>query len=145
MTTTLSWKEFNAEISALASKIITSQFHPDMIVAVARGGWIPGRYLSSLLGVKELASIGLRYEDQARTEPRVYAFPEPIVPGMRILLVEDMLESAKSVAKAKALLEQRGAIVKTAAIYVGSKAVLVPDFSLAAKMSIRFPWESDLL
>ena len=141
----LSWKQFATDVAALASKILVSDFDPQMIVAVARGGWIPTRYLSSLLNVKEITSIGLRYVDQERRSLENYSFPQPIATGMNILLVEDMLESAKSLAKAKELFEAKGARVKTAALYFSSHAVIIPDFSLGErKNAIKFPWEVDL-
>lgn len=60
----------------------------------------------------------------------------------KILLIEDILETGKSMLAAKNYLEEKGAIVKTACLYTLSISELKPDFNLREiKKIINFPWE----
>lgn len=141
----LGWKHFAIEVAKLASKVQESGFNPELIVAVARGGLIPARYLSSLLKIKQLACIGMRYTDAQRTVLETYSAPNLTPTPSRILLVEDMLESGKSLASAKSVLEKNGAEVRTAALYFRDHSVLEPDFSIRSSAEpIEFPWETDI-
>ncbi|MEM0331803.1 MAG: phosphoribosyltransferase, partial [Archaeoglobaceae archaeon] len=40
-----SWEEINELCKNLARKIKNSGFSPDVVVAVARGGWVPARLI----------------------------------------------------------------------------------------------------
>jgi len=136
------WDEASSLIAKLGATIKADGESYDLIVAIARGGFVPARLLSGHLGVKRLASIGLVYEDETRTSLGVYAFPEPIVEGTRVLLVEDALESGKSLIRATELLRERGAIVKTAALFISQSVLIQPDFTLGVVADIPvFPWE----
>jgi hypoxanthine phosphoribosyltransferase len=62
--------------------------------------------------------------------------------GKYVLLVEDMLETGKSLIIAKQYLEQKGAIVRTVCLYTMPISEVTPDFSLKKVESIeKFPWE----
>jgi hypoxanthine phosphoribosyltransferase len=59
-----------------------------------------------------------------------------------VLLVEDMLETGKSLIAAKQYLESKGARVKTACLYVMPISEIVPDFSLRQVEKVeKFFWE----
>ncbi|MGD9650176.1 MAG: phosphoribosyltransferase [Dongiaceae bacterium] len=138
----LTWDDYLGALRQLAEKITAQNFHPDMLVAVARGGWIPTRFLSDLLKVKKIASIGMAYQDASRQKLITYSFPDPIQAGQRILLIEDCLESGKSLIAASDQLRAEGAKLKTAALYYTSHSHIVPDFSLGSVLAVpKFPWE----
>jgi hypoxanthine phosphoribosyltransferase len=139
--TEYTWSRFNDLIAELATKISNGNYTPQMLVAVARGGWIPVRFLSNLLSVKRLGSIGLEYTDESRAHLAVYSLPSQIE-GARLLLVEDRLETARSMAKAREILLNKGCEVRTAALFIRTDSVIVPDYFLAFEDGlIRFPWE----
>ena len=48
----MEWKDFNESIKELGNLINNNGYKPDIIIALARGGWIPTRYLSDLLHTK---------------------------------------------------------------------------------------------
>lgn len=59
-----------------------------------------------------------------------------------ILLVEDMLETGKSMIAAKEYLESKGAHVFTACLYTMHQSQIVPDYSLRGVAHvIALPWE----
>jgi uncharacterized protein len=138
----MQWPEFYSDLEKLAASIRAAQFVPDMIVAVARGGWIPTRFLSDLLGVNRIASIGLAYTNAARSQLVAYSLPEPIEPKQKLLLVEDCLESGRSLLEAKSILTARGAEIRTAALYTTAKTAFTPDFAVRRYDSPPpMPWE----
>ena len=64
------------------------------------------------------------------------------ISGHNILLVEDALESGKSLIAAKKNLESKGAIVQTLALYILPGSEIKPDYYLETKEQIpKFPWE----
>ena len=52
-----SWDEIYKIAKSTADKIKESGFHPDIIIAIARGGLVPARLLSDFLHVKDLISF----------------------------------------------------------------------------------------
>lgn len=138
----MDFNEILSDIRTLAKLVKESEFHPDYLVGLARGGWIPTRLLSTELGVKELLSIGVKYEDKERTLLVTYSLPNPMPTGRSLLLVEDCLESGKSLIVARKILTDANNIVRTASIYVTDKTLELPDYyckHLAAPPQL--PWE----
>ena len=62
--------------------------------------------------------------------------------GKTILLVEDMLETGRSLVVAKNYLEEKGATVKTVCLYTLPISEITPDYFLReVDAVIEFPWE----
>ncbi|MGC8855160.1 MAG: phosphoribosyltransferase [Halothiobacillaceae bacterium] len=51
----VSWASFHRLARDLAQRIRASNFQPDMIVAIARGGVVPARVLCDYLDIMDLA------------------------------------------------------------------------------------------
>ncbi len=68
----LTWGSFNSLIEEPAKKI-EKDYRPELIVAVARAGLIPGRILSDLLEVKDVESIQIDYSKTGpmKREPKI--------------------------------------------------------------------------
>lgn len=116
----------------VADQVKESGYDPDLLVAVARGGWIPGRVLSDLLENPEVATIKVEHYIgiyETRQKPEITQ-PLPIdVRGKRILLVDDIADSGKSLKLVKEYLTEQGASdVKVCALYFKPWSVVAPDF-----------------
>jgi hypothetical protein len=75
-------------------------------------------------------------------EREVVTLIKDSVEGKLVLLVEDVLETGKSLEVAKNYLDLQGATVKTAALYVLSSSTLKPDYYLGVCEEVPlFPWE----
>jgi len=61
----VSWEEIVDWAMHLADIIKRDGFKPDLIVAVARGGYVPARLLCDFLGVENLASIQSQHWTEA--------------------------------------------------------------------------------
>lgn len=132
----MNWGTFQEEIELLSHKI-EGDF--DLIVGITRGGLIPARLLSSLLDVKKVFCLSVEKDGEERKV--VTTILEDIL-NKKILLVEDILETGRTLRVAKAYLESKGAIVKTGCLYRMPHAEIVPDYFLRQiDVILEFPWE----
>ncbi len=132
----MTWLELHAEVKKLAAQITIS---PDIIVGVVRGGIIPARLLSSELKVKSMYCLTVK---KLGNERGVTSSILEDLNRKNILLVEDMLESGRSIITAKEYLKEKGARVKTACLYTMPISELKPDYFLREiREVIKFPWE----
>src|SRR5690349_3194251 len=127
----------------LAADILESKFKPDYIVGLARGGWVPARLLSNELGVKRLLSVGVGYEDDERRYLNAYSIPNGIPKGSRLLIVEDCVESGRSldfsVEKFSGDHE-----VKTASLFITDRTNNAPNYYLRKLREVPiFAWDKD--
>jgi len=118
----------------LADKIKESGWQPDVIVAIARGGYVPARLLCDWLGVGDLVSIQVvHWPSAAQVAEKAYVkYPvNADLSGKRVLIVDDIVDTGDSVELAKRSIEEccRPREVKTAALQViTSVAKVVPDY-----------------
>jgi hypothetical protein len=131
----MDWNELQEHIKKLCEKI---DFTPDIIAAVARGGVVPAVLIAEKLGIKDMYAITVKKQEGKR---QVITKISEELTGKKILLVEDALESGKSMRTAKKYLESKGAVVKTAALFIKGNSVINPDYSLEPVEDIKFPWE----
>jgi hypoxanthine phosphoribosyltransferase len=141
-----SWDYIYELCIQVADQVRRSGYKPDLLVAISRGGWIPGRVLSDLLENPNIATVKVEhYIDvyKTRAKPEITQ-PLPIeVKGKKILLVDDIADSGKSLKLVKEhLLEQGAADVKSCALYCKPWSVVTPDFPACATDAwICFPHE----
>ena len=134
----MNWDFLTKEIHSLAQKI-EKEYLPDVIVGIVRGGIIPAQLLSTELGENQVHCISVTKDGKRRRV--VTKILEELV-NKNVLLVEDALESGRSLIEAKRYLESTGANVKTACLYYTSASDIVPDFYLRKVARIpKFPWE----
>ena len=140
------WDEIYEMLLRLAEKIQRDDFHPDLIIGVCRGGWPPARVMSDLLGNPKLANISVEfYVDVAETKnkPVVTQSVTAPVKGKKILILDDVADTGKTLKLVKEHLFDRGAEeVKIATIYYKPWSIVVPDYyEKETKRWIVFPWE----
>ena len=132
----MTWEELQNEIKSLAAKI---DYTPDVIIGIVRGGLIPARLLSNELKVRNMYCLTV---EKVGANRKVATDILEDVSGKKILLVEDVLETGKSLQVAKAYLEVKGAEVKTMCLYTMPISQIKPDYSLKKiNETIKFPWE----
>jgi len=132
----MNWKILTKELKELSNKI---SYTPDIIVGITRGGLIPARILSTNLNVKDMFCISVKKFNEER---KVLTQILDNINNKNVLLVEDMLETGKSLIVAKKYLESKGAIVKTCCLYTMDISEITPDFYLNKINKVEsFPWE----
>ena len=144
----LTWEGFGEGTRQLAQRITDSGFEPEVIIAVARGGMIPAGALTYALGVKLTDAINVEfYTDVAET------LPDPIllapmldtdsIRGRKLLLVDDVVDSGRTLALVLKLLRWFGADVRSAVIYSKPTTIVQPDFVWKHTDNwIVFPWSA---
>ncbi len=101
--------ELSFELSQLVRR---AGFEPELVVAVARGGFAPARFVCDFLRLRDLTSLGVRhYAPGARREAAAQV-RHPLaadVEGRRVLVVDDVNDSGETIEVARAHLAERGA------------------------------------
>ena len=137
----INWETTIRYCEELAKKI---DFRPDIIVGISRGGLVPARILSDILGVKKVGILGISfYKGLGETEekPEITQDLSIDVKGSSILLVDDVADSGKSLKAAKKYL-QDGGIIKTATLHYKPRSEYKPDYFVHSTSAwIVYPWE----
>jgi len=144
----LGWNEFGEASRELATEVHASGFVPDMVVAIARGGLLLAGSVAYALDVKSCGAINVEFYtgvDLHLDEPVLLSpmLDTPSVSGQKVLLVDDVSDSGRTLAMVLALLVIAGADVRSLCLYSKPQTVLEPDFvwRRTAKW-ITFPWSS---
>ncbi|MGC8816995.1 MAG: phosphoribosyltransferase [Candidatus Hadarchaeum sp.] len=127
-----SWEYIHELCVKLAEQVERSNYNPDLIVAVSRGGWIPGRLILDFLGGPDIATIKVEhYVDFYKTRDRP-EITQPLavdVRGKKLLLVDDIVDTGRSLKVAVEHLKDRGAKeIKICALYLKPWSEVIPDF-----------------
>ncbi len=142
----LGWPDFFRDVVALATKIISSGYRPDSMVAIARGGWVIGRILSDLLAVKKVGSVTMGFYAGVGVRGREPRMIEPLgldVRGDRVLVVDEIVDTGSTLSRVIDHVNQHGAgEVRSAVLYVKPWAGLTPDFYVRTLDEwVVFPYE----
>lgn len=130
----------------LAQKIKQADFSPDVIIGILRGGLEVTRTLSDLLEIKQVATIGIGfYQGINETLKKPQLTQELIydVKNKHVLLVDDVVDTGKSMAFAVNYLEMKKVnTCKTATIHYKPQSIYNPDFFVEETSKwIVYPWE----
>ncbi|WP_168203811.1 phosphoribosyltransferase [Humibacter ginsenosidimutans] len=143
---TLTWDAFGEACRDLARDILAAGFDPEIVVAIARGGLLPAGAVAYGLGVKNCGALNIEFYTgigEVLDAPTVLS-PEldfDSLVGRRVLLVDDVADSGRTLALAVGLLRERGAEVRSATIYTKPGSIAKPDFSWRETgLWINFPW-----
>lgn len=145
----LSWDDFSGAARSLAADVLRSGFRPDVVIAIARGGLLLAGAVAYALGTKSCGSINVEFYtgvDERLPEPVLHPpmLDAPALDGKRVLLVDDVSDSGRTLAKVVGLLGEAGAEVRSATLYVKPRTVLVPDFAFRETSDwIVFPWSAE--
>ena len=126
--------------------MVVDGFNPDMIVGISRGGLVPARIMSDILGIREIAILGMVFYTgvgEKKDKPLITQELTQDINGKNVLLVDDVSDSGKSFDAAKKYLLEKGAKeVKTAAIHFKPGSIHEPDYYHETTRSwIVYPWE----
>jgi len=140
------WDEIYEMLLNLAEKIQKDKFRPDLIVGICRGGWPPARVMSDLLGNPKMANISIEfYVDVAETKSKPMLTQPVSVPvkGKKVLIMDDVADTGKTLKVVKEHLFSRGAEeVKIATIYYKPWSTVIPDYyEKETRRWVVFPWE----
>ncbi|MEZ5525793.1 MAG: phosphoribosyltransferase [Pseudomonadales bacterium] len=143
----ISWNRFYERCNQLADVISAAPYQPDLIIAIGRGGWIPGRVLSDMLGFFNLTSIKVEhYQETQHHQVAQVRYPlTAAVDGLRVLILDDLCDSGDTFEVAVEHVRSKGnpLDIKTACLLYKQVSSFVPDFYVEKLLEwrwITFPW-----
>jgi hypothetical protein len=143
----ITWNQVYKLSRRLAFEIMTAGFRPDLIIAIARGGYVPARILADFLGLMNVTSIRIEHYRGSHKEP-LAVVKDPLsvdITKQRILLVDDVSDSGDTFQVAIQHLEEQGvfAEIRSAALHHKVVSKYRPDFfakKIVTWRWITYPW-----
>lgn len=145
----LTWERFGTATRELAEGVVASGFRPDIVVAVARGGLLPGGAVAYALGAKSIGALNVEfYTDIGQTliDPRLLPphLDTSALSGARVLVVDDVADSGRTLALVMDMMSEHGAEARSAVLYSKPRSVIRPDYSWRdTDLWITFPWSAE--
>lgn len=142
----LSWDEAYEMAIKLSEKIRASNFIPDVIIGISRGGLVVARMLSDLLDVDSVGSVRIKFYRQVGKTMDKPIVSQPVnirIENKRVLLCDDVSDTGVSLKVAyEHLLERKPEIIKTATLHYKPRTIFVPDYHVEVTSKwIIYPWE----
>jgi uncharacterized protein len=128
----VTWEDQYRLARVLAGRIRASGYHPDVVIAIGRGGYIPARILCDLLSLSRLTSVKVEHwgtpaevEDKA-----VIRYPLCItIRGEKVLIVDDVTDTGDSMAVVVEYVKSLGpSEVRTAVLQHKEVSGFLPDY-----------------
>lgn len=145
----LTYEGFGIAARELATTIVDSGYRPDAIVAIARGGLPLAGALGYALDVKMLGSLNVEFYtgvESRLAEPIVLppTLDHAALAGKRILLVDDVADSGRTLDLVLTLLRAGGGEVRTVCLYSKPGTVHEPHYVWKrTDRWILFPWSAE--
>ncbi|MGI5827954.1 MAG: phosphoribosyltransferase [Patescibacteria group bacterium] len=138
--------DLNELAFTVSQKILEDGRKFDRIVTLAKGGWPFTRSLVDFLGIKEVASMGVKFYggiNKRLEKPEIYQDLPVSVSGERILLFDDVADTGGSLSFAKDYLNSLGIEdIATATLFYKPHSVIKPDYYAEETDAwIIFPYE----
>ncbi len=138
----ISWAGFYRLCIKLTERIKVAGYHPDIIIAIGRGGLMPGRILADLLGLMNFTSFKIEhYRGPHKAVTAQIRYPLPTeVSGLRVLLVDDVSDSGDTFRVALNHVLEHGLPreIRTAVLHHKLTSAFTPDFH--AQKIVKWRW-----
>ena len=142
-----SWAQIYNLTLRLSEQIVKSGFKPEIIVGIARGGWIPARILSDVLYTGEMFNVRVEYYSDVGTRGVGPIITQPLsgsIQDKAVLLVDEVADTGDSLVHAIDHVKALGADpVKSAVIHLKPSSKIRPDYFVQEVTSWTvYPWEN---
>lgn len=142
-----SWDEIEEMCRELCKKI-KKEFEPEIIIAIIRGGMIPGRLFSDYLGNNNVATVKTEHYIGIGKTMKKPVITQPLtvdIKGKKVLLVDDVSDSGKSLKEVvKYLKEKNPEEIKVATLHYKPGSVYKPNYFIGTTDKwIIYPWEKE--
>ena len=142
----MDWNLFYDLARQVAKKVNNSGYKPDMIVGLARGGWVLARVLCDLIGIKDLVSLKVEHWGVTATPDGKAKLKYPLnvdLTEKNVLVVDDITDTGESMhVTVEYLKSLKPSEIKTAALRHITSSKFMPDY-FGEEISWRwviFPW-----
>ncbi|MGQ0848431.1 MAG: phosphoribosyltransferase [Actinomycetota bacterium] len=145
---TFTWDDFGTGCRELAGMVHRSGFEPDVVLAIARGGLLPGGAVAYALNSKNIVVVNVEFYtgvDQRLELPVMlppFLTPD-LVAGSQVLVVDDVADTGLTLDLVKQFCAEHVADVRCAVLYEKSRSVVKCDYVWRRTDDwIDFPWSS---
>jgi hypoxanthine phosphoribosyltransferase len=145
--TLFTWEDIYRLCHQLARQLRKANFRVDVIVAIARGGYVPGRLLSDMLGVYDLTSFKIEhYQGVFKQQTAYVKYPlNADINGRNVLLLDDVCDSGDTFTVGAEHIHHCGKVneMRTAALHFKTVSQYIPDFYAETVREWRwliYPW-----
>lgn len=144
----LTWAELGEVTDHLARQVADSGFRPDVVIAIARGGLVIAGSMTYALDVKLVDAINVEFYvdvNETRPDPILLApmLDSASIAEQKILVVDDVADTGRTLALVLKLLRGFGADVRSAVLYHKPRSIMTPDFFWRHTDAwIDFPWSA---
>lgn len=142
----LTWELFGTASRELATMVAESGYEPDIILAIARGGLLPAGALGYALSVKNTYTLNVEFYTgiDERLPMPIMLPPVPSlvdVSGARILVVDDVADTGRTLKLVNEFCEGKVADSKIAVLYEKPHSEVKCDFVWRyTDKWVDFPW-----
>lgn len=143
----VTWSRVEKLSYKLSQDIGNDGFCPEIIVTIARGGYVPARLLCDYLDIGDLRSIRIIHYLAGAKKQRTAELVEGLchkLEGSRVLLVDDISDTGDTLELAyKHLISQGAGEVRVAVLHHKQTSTLIPDYigqRIVKWRWITYPW-----
>jgi len=147
----LNWDNVNFLVECLSDQIKSKKINYDTIIALGRGGLIPGATLSYKLDIYNLYNLGIstREDDGKYLDTIVYQKPTSLNKNSKILVVDDINDSGRTFTAVNSILQSEYNIDSDNILYASlvmrdgsefNKNIIFGNI-LYTTSWLQFPWD----
>jgi uncharacterized protein len=145
----LTWYDVEELVTKLVFKLNTPY---DLILAISRGGIIPGGMIAEALKMKNVLTAAILFTDNTGVGspiswPQFIQFPDDgLLAGRKILVVENLWNQGRSIIAAKGRIETAGGYPELAVLHWRETSSTFPDdapdyYAEITEDFIHYPWQ----
>jgi hypoxanthine phosphoribosyltransferase len=138
----VSWNQACRLSRKLANHIQQDNYKPDIVIAIARGGYVPARILCDILDIYNLASVRISHYTSGACKAEQARLTSPLcvdIKNLNVLVVDDVTDTGDTLQLALDHIQGLGpADIKIAVLHHKKVSHLAPDYY--AKEIIKWRW-----
>jgi hypoxanthine phosphoribosyltransferase len=144
----MTWDHLGEAARHLAQAVVKDGYKPDIVLAIARGGLLPGGAVAYALGVKNSCAMNVEFYtdvDQRLEVPMVLP-PAPELIDLnhaKMLIVDDVADTGRTLEVVQEFCAGKIAEVRTAVLYEKPQSLVKCDYVWRrTDRWIDFPWSA---
>nr|WP_255472173.1 phosphoribosyltransferase [Quadrisphaera setariae] len=144
----LTWDLFGTAARELAQQVADSGYEPEVVLAIARGGLVPGGAIAYALGVKNTAVMNVEFYTGVDERLPVPVVLPPVlqavdIAGSRVLVVDDVADSGRTLRMVLDFCAGHVSEVRSAVIYDKPRSIVQCEYVWKrTDRWIDFPWSA---
>ncbi|SDS88067.1 hypothetical protein SAMN04488543_2570 [Friedmanniella luteola] len=145
----LTYELFGQGIRELAQQVADSDFEPDILLGIARGGLVPAGALAYALDCKNLFTISVEFYTGVDARLDVPVMLPPFLDARdldqaKVLVVDDVADTGKTLELVHQFCGGHVAEARTAVLYEKPQSIIKADFAWRrTDQWINFPWSTE--